>query len=225
MTTTPQPNPATPPPPIRDVPPPRPTGPAAKPLTPEHYQALAEANLRAKKVLKAAGVAMFNACTFGFFAACGLLIVLFSAAMGEADVSGLLVSSALGVLAWNEFHGRTLLRRFDLRAPAVLGWNQIALMAVIIAYCGWQIANALLGPNEFDRQMKAYPEVMSAFGNIGELYRVASVAIYGTVILATVLFQGLNALYYFTRAKYLRAYLDETPPWVVEVQRSGAANT
>jgi len=34
--------------------------------------------------------------------------------------------------------------------------------------------------------------------------------------------QGGTTLYYFTRAKYIRAYRDQTPPWIVEMQRAGA---
>jgi hypothetical protein len=43
--------------------------------------------------------------------------------------------------------------------------------------------------------------------------------LYGAVSVVTIIFQGLNALYYFSRAKLLRAYLAETPSWIVEVQR------
>jgi hypothetical protein len=52
-----------------------------------------------------------------------------------------------------------------------------------------------------------------------DLLKMLSVIIYGSVIVATVIFQGLNALYYFSRAKILQAYLNETPPWIIEVQR------
>ncbi len=36
----------------------------------------------------------------------------------------------------------------------------------------------------------------------------------------SVVFQGLNAIYYFTRRKLVASYLEETPDWVVDVQRT-----
>jgi hypothetical protein len=46
--------------------------------------------------------------------------------------------------------------------------------------------------------------------------------LYGLVLVGSVLMQGLTALYYFTRARHMRAYLRDTPPWVVELQRRSA---
>jgi hypothetical protein len=54
------------------------------------------------------------------------------------------------------------------------------------------------------------------------LEKMIAELIYGSLIAGTLIFQGLNALYYFTRAKLLRAYLAETPAWVVELQRCQA---
>jgi len=43
------------------------------------------------------------------------------------------------------------------------------------------------------------------------------------LIVGTLIFQGLTSRYYFTRAPLLRAYLAETPAWVIELQRQEAA--
>ena len=51
----------------------------------------------------------------------------------------------------------------------------------------------------------------------------ATKSIYGGLIAGTLVFQGLNSFYYFTRRKHLEAYLIETPEWVVELQRRGVA--
>ena len=59
-------------------------------------------------------------------------------------------------------------------------------------------------------------------GPMSELQWQLTLAIYGAVIVGAIVFQGLNAVYYFTRAKHLSAYLDETPDWVVDVQRRTA---
>jgi len=42
-------------------------------------------------------------------------------------------------------------------------------------------------------------------------------------MVVTVVFQGLNSLYYFTRGRVLRGYLAQTPAWVVDVQRCQAS--
>ena len=42
---------------------------------------------------------------------------------------------------------------------------------------------------------------------------------YGIVIVLTLLFQGLNARYYFLRVQQLKDYLEQTPKWVVDMQR------
>ena len=43
-------------------------------------------------------------------------------------------------------------------------------------------------------------------------------ALYGSVIALSVIFQGGNALYYFTRRKHVEAYVAETPAWIRDLQ-------
>jgi hypothetical protein len=50
--------------------------------------------------------------------------------------------------------------------------------------------------------------------------RQITLLLYGSVIALSALFQGLNAVYYFTRRKYVTAYLAETPEWVRELRQS-----
>lgn len=37
--------------------------------------------------------------------------------------------------------------------------------------------------------------------------------------MAALIFQGLNARYYFSRAERLAAYLDDTPAWIMDLER------
>jgi hypothetical protein len=46
------------------------------------------------------------------------------------------------------------------------------------------------------------------------------VVLYGSVIALSALFQGANALYYFSRRKYVEAYVRDTPVWVVDLERA-----
>ena len=212
------------PPPVPAAPP---VAPAAAqdgsaPLSPEHLQQLDQARRRAKKVLGAGRMALFNGITIGIFAGFALLFALLSPLFGEIDVAALVMAVALGLMTWNEFRGRRLLRRFDSRGPRVLGWNQLALMVLIAGYCAWMIARSHFGPGPYAEDIAREPMLEPTLAPIGKLHRILTWAVYGGVLLGTVLFQGLNALYYFTRRRHLEAYLAETPDWVVHLQRHSA---
>ncbi len=220
--------PAGPPPPLvggagqpADPPPPPLPVPAGGegPLSVDHIEQLEQANRRARKVRKAGGVAMFNGIVLAIAAGGSGLYALVSPLFGELDLVGAIVAVGLSLAAVNEFRGRGMLRRFDRRASRVLGWGQLGLMALLIGYGAWMLANAYYAPNVYADAIAAEPMLASSLASIGETYKLLSLALYGGLIAATLIFQGLNAVYYFTRAKHLRAYLDETPGWVVEVQR------
>ena len=63
------------------------------------------------------------------------------------------------------------------------------------------------------------PKLKAMFGSIAKLRRLLALGIYGGLILATVVFQGLTAGYYFSRVRHVRDYVRQTPPWVVDLQR------
>jgi hypothetical protein len=181
-----------------------------------HSQELARAGDRAKKVRKAARVAGFNGWMSALVAVCSAPFALYG-------WDGLVVAVALAIVAFNEFRGRKRLLAFDPSAAALLGWNQLGLLATIIVYCLWMLYTGLAGGNPLAADLKSNPEIGEVLGGTGgfdELYRQIVVAFYGLVILLSVIFQGANAYYYFTRRKYVEAYLDETPTWVRELQRA-----
>ena len=207
-------------------PPPLPRGPqapSAAPLTGEHLDQLGLAKLRARKVRKACSVATFNGCTLAVFSGFSLLFALIAVMFGEFDIIGLGMGAGLALLAWNEFRGRTMLRRFELYGCHVLGWNQLILMSMVIVYAAWMLAESLWGPSPYDEAIAGESMLAGPLGSINDLYKIISMAIYGGLIAATLIFQGLNSLYYFTRRKHVEAYLSETPQWVVELQRRGVA--
>ena len=181
------------------------------PLSEEQTQQLIEAVKRFTRIQTAARVAMFNAWTFGFFAALSLLFVFKSLI---AFVLGL----GLGWVAWNEFKGKTRLLELDPSAAVSLGKNQILLMALIVGYACVMIYRALTIP---------IPElalIEEVFGPIGDLIISVKLVIYIALIALTVLFQGLNARYYFTRKPIVEKHLSETPEWILELQRKTAAD-
>ena len=182
------------------------------PLTSEHRRELARARQTSKAVRKAARIAAFNGWATAAVAALSAPFALFS-------LTGLLMLTGLSLVAYNELRGRRRLLRFDPRAAAILGWNQLGLLAMIVVYCLWTIHASLNGANSLSAELQAYAG--SAFGSTHEfvaLARQVVVAIYGSIIALSILFQGLNALYYFTRRRHIDAYLAETPEWIRELQ-------
>lgn len=187
-----------------------------EPLTEGHYRQLALASGRAKTIRRAAGVAAFNGWVAGVFAA-------LSAPFAFSSVAGLFVTGGLAAVAYNEFRGRKRLLRFDPSAASLLGWNQAGFLALIVVYCVWMLVTSLAGAGPLAAEIKATPELAEVLGSLDgfdELYKGVVIALYGTVIVLSALFQGLNSLYYFTRRKHVEAYIEETPRWVIELQRA-----
>ncbi len=180
------------------------------PLSSEQRKELSEANERAAKVLGAAKVATFNGWTIGIFAAIGLLFGIFS-------VTALVMGVGMGLVARNEFRGRKLLRQFDPLGPRLLGRNQLGFMGLIIVYCLWSMYQIVSDPMTATKGLEAITD------SFGPLVTNLALAVYGTVIVLTALFQGLNARYYFVRIERVEDYLRETPGWIVEIQRSTSA--
>ncbi len=180
------------------------------PLSSEQRKELAEANERAAKVLGAAKVATFNGWTIGIFAAISLLL-------GIVSATALVMGVGMGLVARNEFRGRKLLRQFDPLGPRLLGRNQLGFMGLIIVYCLWSMYQIVSDPMTATKGLEAITD------SFGPLVTNLALAVYGTVIVLTALFQGLNARYYFVRIERVEDYLTETPGWIVEIQRSTSA--
>lgn len=173
------------------------------------------ANQRAGKIRKAAAVAKFNGWMIGIFAVLSLPFAFFS-------LPGFFIAVVLAVVAYNEFKGGKRLLGFDRAAPTFLGWNQVGFLASIVLYCLWMLGMGLTSEGPFSAEMKAKPELQAVFDSPAELdqvYRLLVMAVYGTVIVVSIVFQGLNALYYFSRRKHVDAYLNDTPDWVLDLQR------
>jgi hypothetical protein len=186
-------------------------------LSPELRRELALARDRTKVIRKAASVAAFN----GWVTA---VIAALSAPFAPFSLVGFLVTCGLALVAYNEFRGRKRLLAFDPSTATLLGWNQLGFLAMISAYCGLMLFTNL---NSFSSQLEAKPELEQALGSLDEfegLYRLVVIGLYGTVFVLSVIFQGLNALYYFTRRKYIEAYLRETPAYVQEIERVTSAS-
>lgn len=186
------------------------------PPSPEHLRELELARARFKKIRRAVGVASFNGWTVGVFAALSLLIGLFS-------LTSLLIGAGLAVVAWNEFAGARMLRRLDTRAPRRLALGQLGLCAVLITYALWSIYSFQTGPSPYEAALAAGGQATAIVGSIEQLENTITFAVYGGLIVGSVIFQGGTAWYYFTRKKYIHAYATETPPWLIELERTAGS--
>ena len=184
-------------------------------LTPEQIGAIAAANRCRRPIRQAVAVAAFNGWSTAVFAALTVPFALFSP-------TALIMGLGLGAIAFFEFKGRRLLQRFDTKAPAFLGFNQIAFAALIIGYCAWSIYANMNSPGRYAETIAANPELTRMLGPIGDLHKTITLAVYGAVAFSSLLFQGSMAVYYFTRSRHLRACLTGTPEWVLDIQRATA---
>jgi hypothetical protein len=195
------------------------TAPTNPSLDQSHHRALEAASRRSKPIRRAARVAAFNGWTTAVFA-------LFSAPFACFSLVGLAVFAGLAAAAWNEFRGRRRLAAFDPKGATILGWNQLGLLLMVAAYCGWSLYHSLAGAGSLEAQLAANPDLKGAVGSLEGLegleylYRTLVAAIYGSVILLSVVLQGANAVYYFTRRRLIENYLRETPAWVLDLQRA-----
>ena len=193
---------------------------ADNPLSVSHRRELAAARDRAKTIRKAARVAGFNGWTTAAAAAGSGMFLVF-----DRSAVAIAITLGLSVVAYVEFRGRKKLLNFDPSAATMLGWNQLGLLATIIVYCLWMLYSNLNGANPL-ADLKSNPEigeVLGGSGHLEDLFRQIVVAFYGLVILLSVVFQGANAWYYFTRRQYIETYLAETPAWVRELQIATAS--
>jgi hypothetical protein len=189
---------------------------ADNPLSVTHRRELTAARDRAKTIRKAARVAAFNGWTTAAAAACSAMFLLF-------DRSGVAIAITLGlsIVAYNEFRGRKRLLNFDPSAAALLGWNQLGLLSMVVVYCLWMLSGSsaeAAGALSAQFNSATERELLSMVGDLEGLYKTATLALYGGAIGLSVLFQGSNALYYFTRRRHVEDFIAETPQWVRDVQ-------
>ncbi len=182
-------------------------------ISPEQLQAITVARHQGRRISRAAMVASISGWTMAFFGAISLLVGLFS-------VPSFLLGLGLSVVAFVELRGARGLRALDLAAPRSLALNQLGLLLVVIAYAGWCIVNALVGPGAYDEQLAAGGPLAKTLAPIDHLTRAITVAFYAAVIGGSLVAQACASAYYFSRRNHMLAYLKSTPKWVIETLRA-----
>lgn len=184
-------------------------------LTDAHRREIADAHARLRPIRRAISVARFSASTTALFAA---VTLLFAPVFG---VVNLVIGGGLALIAWNEFASARKLGQLDARAPLRLAGGQAALGSIIIGYCVWQLWRVLGGSAASGYEDQ--PQIRELMADYQPLIQSLTSLVYVLAIVLTVVFQGGAALYYLTRTRSLRSYLNRTPEWIVEIDRLRAA--
>ncbi|HEV2292562.1 MAG TPA: hypothetical protein VGR35_01825 [Tepidisphaeraceae bacterium] len=186
----------------------------ASPLSAEHLRAMQCAWQRAKKIRRCVIIAQFDGWTIGVF---GALTLLF----GAFSIWGWLLGGGMLAIAYIELSTVERIKRLQPSAARRLGWNQLAFAALLVTYAGWSLYGALLGPDPLASTIAAAPEAAAMLAPYSSIARTITAAVYVSLAAVAMFAQGGTALYYFTREKYIRAYREQTPGWIVEMQQVG----
>ncbi len=184
-------------------------------LSPEHIAQLAKARKSLKKVRRAISVAQFDGWTIAIFGGITLLT-------GITDWKSVGVGGGLVAIAYVELRAASRLAKMDRDALRVMGKNQLVLACLLIVYAVWQIIWIQRGG--MMQELKSLPaedSLADFIGPAGEMATQLMMGMYCILIAVAIFGQGSLALYYFSRARYLHAYLTETPPWILAMQRRG----
>ena len=198
-------------------PPPAAPGASAPQMNPlQIQQQMSAARIAAKKVRRAASVATADAWMLAIVAVPSL-----AAGLIDRGLIGILLGAALCAIACVEFSGAKRIRRLDPSSTRMLGFNQLALAAVLIIYSLWSLHQAMNGG--LAAELKEHEAELQAMGKeMEDMLQTTTNLVYYTLIAVAVFMQGGTALYYFSREKHIRQYVETTPPWIVEMQRNGA---
>ncbi|HSY54285.1 MAG TPA: hypothetical protein VK785_07550 [Opitutaceae bacterium] len=132
---------------------------------------------------------------------CGLVAALFG------DWRSALIGFLVAAAGWSEWHGAKLLKRGEARGIGWLVRSQLYLLGLILLYALWQMAsyNPALVRSLITPDMAQTYE--SAGVDIQDVVRIAYYALYGTLAVLTLFYQGGLALFYRRRTAVVQAAL------------------
>jgi hypothetical protein len=159
-------------------------------------------------------VANLSGGTLAFCAAISWLVVLLSALMHDFSWTSAAVSVPLTAIAAAEFVGASRLKRLDLRGPRHLALNQLCLILLVCAYCGWQMYWAWVQNVQIPPQLQhtGDPGVDQTMADLAKMAQPLVIGTYGLIALLTTLFCAGHAWYYASRRHWIEAALALRPP-------------
>jgi hypothetical protein len=191
------------------------------PLNEAQFHSLRQAAAARRPIRNAARTARSSAITILVIGAIGIPILIVSRSwLGLLVVAGI---CAVGVV---EYLGSRRMRRGEPSAAAFLACNQLAFMALIVAYCVIQMLTFSPAKSRATLISPDVEDLLSQAGYGQEANRqfdvwapIATYGFYSLVIVLSVAFQGGLALYYFTRRRHLQALERSTPEWIARLFR------
>jgi hypothetical protein len=137
----------------------------------------------------------------------------------------MLVTVLLTAIGIVEINGAGKLARLDVRGTRLLTFNQLSLAVLILLYALWNIYSQLADPNAALAGMS--PSDVQSLNQIGvtgmlDMTRQIMLIVYSSLIVAA-LIEAAMALYYHTRAPYVRQFIAQTPEWIVTMQKNGVS--
>lgn len=184
-------------------------------MSAEQLEMLGDARRKAKKIVRAAGIATGSGWTMAAIAAVCILAGVF-------DVRSLVLGLALAAIAAIELRAARRLRTFDVTAARQLGCNQLGLIGVVTVYAVWSLVATLTGPGPYDEHLAAGGPLADTLGPIDRLTTTVTVCFYVLLVIAAAMMQGGLSAYYFTRSTLVKDYVQRTPEWVVGALRAAA---
>jgi hypothetical protein len=201
---------------LRPSPPPVPA--FNSPLTEEDFLLIRQAGYRRGAVRRVAITSQVSAVSILLVAVPALVYELMSPSWVTPLV---MIVAAVGVV---EYIGHRKVSAGEAKACRMLGINQLVLLGVILLYCvgkiatlDKQIASAGLGSELAG--LKGEPMADRWQGSIVGLAKSAGYALYGSVAVLSIAFQGGLAWYYFRRRQAVAAYNQSVPEWIQRVFR------
>jgi hypothetical protein len=178
-------------------------------LTEENLKQLQEARVRLRHISRAVAIAKMDGWTIGIFGG----LTLFGGVVSW-DIIGIIFGAGLCFMSYFELKGAKRLKKLDPDAVKLLGVNQISLGSLLVMYGAWMMMLTLTGHSELGGLLGTSPEA-------SKFVKVIGIGVYGTVMGIGISVQGSMALYYFSRRKFIEAYVKQTPFWIVNMQKVG----
>ena len=198
--------------PVANAPPPT----SAPQLSAEHLAQLQSSGVALRKIRRATAVANFDAWTVGVFGAITLVF-------GLNDFSSIILGGGMIVVAIVELRSAAKFKALDVAAASILIKNQIALGGLLILYAVWHLLTLSHGGNDLSQLAGSDPEVQQMLAPYEGITNLIMAGVYGLLIAIAIFGQGGMMLYYRMRAKQLKSYLAQTPPWIIDMQKAGVA--
>ena len=196
--------------------PPEPVGqpPAAIALTFEQLAQIVAARKLGAKIDRAVSFATLDGWVTGIFAALTIVGSITSPV-------GLILGVGMAVVSYHGFQGAKGLKRLDLAAPRRLALNQLAFGAMLFIYGGINTWISYRDPHPLASAGGSEAQVAEILAPYERMVWQIMVGFYLTVMVIAIAGPGLMALYYYRRTKHVMAYLNQTPQWLLDLQRAG----